>query len=978
MYKKVLLLFLFFAFIPLLFGGFFGVRMLSREAARGYEETLRQSVAFAARSLGTFFVVYRHQLTTALNMPLVCKVLEKSPEDRTYAAESTRLRAEFKKRMGQLLFVEQILLCDPQGRVLVSGTSHPGEMNCAFNRDLPAFFTSGRWISPLCRCPVHRDRPPHFAISQPVIVDGTLRGAVLYVLNTDMTESISRGGNLLDTGRLTLVDGEGNIVASNDAELRQRQQHAGAPLYGHVQNNLPQVKGWFTYHDPSGTERIGYSKIVPGTDWVLLSSVAVEEKDEQTSFSRLLYILLALSIPYALLVSWAVRRYVTAGIDAVLERANMFRRENNEAPLARTRGDVADIAEALDILIGTITRAEERNSLSERQYRTALQMTNDHVFDINLAEGAVDSAAKNDPFFSATYDELLRRLAERIPDEERGAFLATLDPESLRRGFAGTASTLTLEYRMLDVDNMAIWHTCSVVSLLGRDGMQHAILLIKNIHADKLRELTLQRRAERDGLTHLYNKSTARRLAEAELAGSGRERRHALFLIDVDNFKGVNDTLGHMFGDAVLGEVSRHLQSTFRESDIIGRMGGDEFMVLMRDVGDVSRATRKADDLVDFLDKSFNGTLRELGVSTSVGLAMYPGDGFTLEQLYQAADNALYVSKSHGKNRWTLYREDMAHQIPSVGRETARITEACGPRTSVQKTFKDNLVEYIFSILYSSKDTLKAIPHILALIGSHFNVSRVYIFERSEDGRYYSNTMEWCNKGIQPEIDNLRWLPAETLTGYEACFNEDGVFYCADISVLPPHLRSLLERQGITSVLQCALLEDTVLRGMIGFDECTGNRIWTEEEVETLSLVGKIVGTFLLKSASGLSNQAMLNAFETIDAWIYIVDIDNYTLLYMNKKTREMEKSKEGKKFCYAVLRGNTAPCVDCPVLRLREMPENETTSAALYNKQYGIWVWTTTGRTRWYGHANACIICCQDITPFMKDVRDAPEGEAG
>ena len=147
--------------------------------------------------------------------------------------------------------------------------------------------------------------------------------------------------------------------------------------------------------------------------------------------------------------------------------------------------------------------------------------------------------------------------------------------------------------------------------------------------------------------------------------------------------------------------------------------------------------------------------------------------------------------------------------------------------------------------------------------------------------------------------------------------------------------------------------------------------------METLSLVGKIVGTFLLKSTSGLSNQAMLNAFETIDAWIYVIDGESHEILYMNRKTRDMEQTGDGSGPCHVVLRGKSAPCADCPVEHLRNMPEGETSAAALYNEQYALRVWTTARRVRWYGNDNACIICCQDITEFTADARPPRKDEA-
>ena len=121
----------------------------------------------------------------------------------------------------------------------------------------------------------------------------------------------------------------------------------------------------------------------------------------------------------------------------------------------------------------------------------------------------------------------------------------------------------------------------------------------------------------------------------------------------------------------------------------------------------------------------------------------------------------------------------------------------------------------------------------LEAVGRATHVSRAYIFENNADNTRCSNTFEWCREGVTPEKENLRDVD---LTGDFADwfdrFDERGVFYCQDISVLPPALRDFLARQGIRSTLQCGIREDGVDRGFLGFDDCESDRLWTREETE--------------------------------------------------------------------------------------------------------------------------------------------------
>jgi GAF domain-containing protein len=163
----------------------------------------------------------------------------------------------------------------------------------------------------------------------------------------------------------------------------------------------------------------------------------------------------------------------------------------------------------------------------------------------------------------------------------------------------------------------------------------------------------------------------------------------------------------------------------------------------------------------------------------------------------------------------------------------------------------DAFARFAFHRLYTSCDIDATIDELLAFIGARFNVSRVYIFEDSPDGSACSNTFEWCNAGISPEKDGLQNLSYTTdLPGWKELYDERGVFYCPDVSVLSAPLRAVLEPQEIKSMLQCAIMDGDTFRGFVGFDECSANRLWTQGQIDLLDFLAEVLAVFLLKQRS--------------------------------------------------------------------------------------------------------------------------------
>ena len=181
---------------------------------------------------------------------------------------------------------------------------------------------------------------------------------------------------------------------------------------------------------------------------------------------------------------------------------------------------------------------------------------------------------------------------------------------------------------------------------------------------------TLQEKAETDLLTGLLNKiSTEQKVTDYLAEAKNKDQSAILFLIDIDNFKKVNDTMGHAFGDELLAGLGLGLSTLFRATDIVGRIGGDEFLVLMRNITpDAETKKREADKLLTFFRDFKVGEYVQYRCTASIGGAVFSQDGGDFDELYKAADTAMYESKRHGKNRVAYYGEELEGPVIELGR----------------------------------------------------------------------------------------------------------------------------------------------------------------------------------------------------------------------------------------------------------------------------------------------------------------------
>ncbi|HEX9812880.1 MAG TPA: EAL domain-containing protein [Burkholderiales bacterium] len=185
----------------------------------------------------------------------------------------------------------------------------------------------------------------------------------------------------------------------------------------------------------------------------------------------------------------------------------------------------------------------------------------------------------------------------------------------------------------------------------------------RDITERKKAEARIQYLATHDGLTDLPNRVMFNELLRLAVETAKRyERQFAVFFIDLDRFKFVNDTLGHEAGDVLLREMSSRFKDCLRASDVVARLGGDEFVVLVQEVNDIAQVSAVARKILSAAIKPVEILGQECRVTASVGIALYPGDATEDQSLMKHADMAMYLAKEEGKNNFQFYSKDIKTQ----------------------------------------------------------------------------------------------------------------------------------------------------------------------------------------------------------------------------------------------------------------------------------------------------------------------------
>jgi len=213
----------------------------------------------------------------------------------------------------------------------------------------------------------------------------------------------------------------------------------------------------------------------------------------------------------------------------------------------------------------------------------------------------------------------------------------------------------------------SLYHAQSYIHKLKYNGADAYVIfdidITQTIEAErKLQEQSqqLQHQAQHDTLTDLPNRTLFKdRLSQAIISSKRNEKTFALLFIDLDQFKKINDSLGHHIGDEVLIEASKRLKENLREEDTLARLGGDEFTIILKDIKNIQDVSNISQKIVQAIKEPMKIHGHTLYVSSSIGISLYPQDSLNAHDLIKYADTAMYKAKDEGRDNFQFYSPDM-------------------------------------------------------------------------------------------------------------------------------------------------------------------------------------------------------------------------------------------------------------------------------------------------------------------------------
>lgn len=393
-----------------------------------------------------------------------------------------------------------------------------------------------------------------------------------------------------------------------------------------------------------------------------------------------------------------------------------------------------------------------------------------------------------------------------------------------------------IKMKIADYDNVMYWYTFKGKRILKNDDgiIIAGAVCITHGKEDKAADISVQDEL-RDAGTDLLNKKAitnyARKLIDKRVG-----HKVTIAIIDIDDFKSVNDTYGHMFGDEVLRDVAGILKNTVGRNGLCGRIGGDEMFIVMEHLEDdesIRTVFRTIKNNVSWL---YHNDPRNINkITCSIGAASYPDDAKDLDTLFSIADKMLYLAKEKGKNRYIIYRPDL-HERYILGENPTATTEKVFYKYRKLRIVNDFIQQYICH--YKSK------KECLEMVMSAFEMDSIFLYDMYAGTRYVlsGNVPEYEENGEFLKEDN-----------YIPDFRDDGIKTVWNIILYErkaPHMYEAFEKMGIKQFIQVIACIDRSKSDscfVISFNRNSQLNKWPEMDVDYLGIIGNVIGEEYMK-----------------------------------------------------------------------------------------------------------------------------------
>ena len=393
---------------------------------------------------------------------------------------------------------------------------------------------------------------------------------------------------------------------------------------------------------------------------------------------------------------------------------------------------------------------------------------------------------------------------------------------------------INLKSKFLGVEDDYKWYDINGVTVTCDDGTKKVIARLELISDGHVKEDIQKMVNTKDFGTGLVNKGTilgyARNLIESQ-----PDHDVAIAIIDLDNFKNINDTYGHKFGDEVLAKTAHIIQDAVGNHGMVGRIGGDEMFIVydnLENKGELRGLLRTIRTNVEW---SYKGIRDDVEVSCSIGAATYPVAGKTFDELFNVADKLLYLAKEKGRNRYIMYVPEYHEQyIKGNANVSTTLREV-----EKMKYNKDGIVAEVLETAFYNKCLTD--EEILEKVMNAFELDVMSVI----DGK--TNSVIKRASVLANNVDVHDYLEDE---GFQDLFDDIGICKVNSITFVEMWSKrafEVLKKENVSSLIQYRHMVNGEIKGYISFGRSRFNRKWTELDIAMLAVIGKVYALTLFK-----------------------------------------------------------------------------------------------------------------------------------
>ncbi|MDF2558354.1 MAG: sensor-containing diguanylate cyclase/phosphodiesterase [Bacillales bacterium] len=694
--RKLPLMFIVLCALPLIFLSFIVYHFSSDSLVKSSKNHIMETTKLESDVLNSLIREQRTEVELAAKRDSVIQFLNNRLKENDTKElrdkEASKLASELNRRVKEVGYLRRSFVIDSNGNITIDNNNELKGMSLSDR----SYFKNGMKgksnISEVLHSKV--DGQPMVVLAAPVKDEsGRIIGVFCFEFYTEFFVRFTSTIKIGETGYAYIIDKEGRVIAhpkkgeiGNVPNNKKIQE-----IFKNLTRDDKSKMGMDSYTYNNQSKYMGYSYI-PELKWVLVVAQNIEEVFAPAKF--VLYIIIGITILMIIIstvLSVLASRSITMPISKLTESMNRasegeltsvcdYKSKNELGQLSSNFNhmikklgssyqDLAQLNEELsaqqeEIIAQNdeLIASQRKLTQSEERYKQALNGINDVIWEIDLKTHKLFASEKWVEVIGYQLEDVhLRKFLKNIilPEYRQLVF------EDIKNHINLRTSNFSTELKVKTGNGEIKWILNRGNVLYDNSGNPIKLAgALTDISDNKITEERIQKLAFFDTLTNLPNRTVFFTELQKEIQKCEVNRTNgAVLFLDLDNFKIVNDSLGHDVGDVLLQEISGRLSSVLELDDMLCRFGGDEFLILKKNLKNKDELKVLCDEILMLLEDSFDLNGKEVFMTVSIGISVFPENGDNTASILKNADTAMYRAKESGKNKYKFYNEEMSRGL---------------------------------------------------------------------------------------------------------------------------------------------------------------------------------------------------------------------------------------------------------------------------------------------------------------------------